>query len=135
MYNKLSKFLKIFFMCHCRKDRSFFYKGKQFPICARCTGELIGMILGIFIAIKIKDLNWFYIILLSLPLVLDGFIQLLTSYESNNLKRVITGFLFGIAFIFLFLKFHYFAFETALKIVSVIQPDNPWLYKYSHFLN
>ena len=110
-------------MCHCRADRSFFYKGKQFPICARCTGELIGMIFAIPVAFKIKDLRWVYIILLSLPLIIDGFIQLITKYESNNFKRVVTGFLFGIAFIFIFLKFHYFAVEIALKIVSIIKPD------------
>lgn len=135
MYEKISKFLKILFMCHCRADRSFFYKGKQFPICARCTGELIGMIIAIPIAFKIKDLSWIYIILLSLPLILDGFIQLLTKYESNNFKRVVTGFLFGIALIFIFLKIHYSALSIALKIISIIQPDNPALDKYSHFLN
>ena len=27
--------------CHQRSDRSFFYHGYQFPICARCTGVLI----------------------------------------------------------------------------------------------
>lgn len=134
MYDKISKFLRIFFMCHCRADRSFFYKGRQFPVCARCTGELIGMIFAIPIAFKVKDLSWLYIILLSLPLILDGFIQLLTKYESNNFKRVVTGFLFGIAFIFILLKFHYFAVEIALKIVSIIQPDNPALEKYENFL-
>lgn len=135
MYNKLSKFLRILFMCHCRADRSFFYKGKQFPICARCTGELIGMIVAIPIAFKIKDLNWVYIILLSLPLILDGFIQLFTKYESNNFKRVVTGFLFGVALIFILLKLHYLAVKIAFSIVGIIQPDNPVLEKYSHLLN
>lgn len=27
-------------------ERSFFYKGYQFPVCARCTGVIIGQILG-----------------------------------------------------------------------------------------
>ena len=121
-------------MCHCRADRSFFYKGKQFPICARCTGEFIGMIVCIPIAFKIKNLNWLYIILLSLPLIVDGFIQLFTNYESNNFRRIITGFLFGIAFIFILLKLHYFAFKIALNIVIIIQPDNPVLEKYRHLL-
>ena len=30
------------------------------------------------------------------PLVVDGTVQLLTNYESNNYRRLITGFLFGI---------------------------------------
>jgi hypothetical protein len=33
--------------------------------------------------------------LLCLPLIFDGFLQLLTSYESNNFKRVLTGIPFG----------------------------------------
>ncbi|GAA0108831.1 hypothetical protein UT300015_07180 [Clostridium tertium] len=32
-----------------------------------------------------------------IPMLLDGFIQLLTHYESNNIKRVLTGLLFGYA--------------------------------------
>ena len=134
MYKKIEKFLQIFFMCHCRADRSFFYKGKKFPICARCTGELIGILTAIPMAFIIKDLNWFYIIILSLPLILDGFIQLLTTYESNNLKRVITGFLFGIAFVYIFLKYHYFALKISLNIIENIQPNNPILEKYKELL-
>ena len=40
------------------------------------------------------------------PLVLDGTIQKLTSYESGNIRRLITGILFGIALICLFVYFH-----------------------------
>ncbi|MEI3349189.1 MAG: DUF2085 domain-containing protein [Dysosmobacter sp.] len=28
--------------CHQRPDRSFFFHGKQFPVCARCTGVFLG---------------------------------------------------------------------------------------------
>ena len=91
-------------------------------------------ITAIPMAFIIKDLNWFYIIILSLPLILDGFIQLLTTYESNNLKRVITGFLFGIAFVYIFLKYHYFALKISLNIIENIQPNNPILEKYKEFL-
>ena len=38
------RWLPVFFGCHCRSDRSFFWKGKQLPICARCTGELAGIL-------------------------------------------------------------------------------------------
>jgi uncharacterized membrane protein len=31
------------------------------------------------------------------PMLLDGFIQLLTEYTSNNIKRMVTGLLFGLA--------------------------------------
>lgn len=39
-----------------------------------------------------------------IPMVIDGFIQLKTSYESNNIKRLITGSLFGYGFCNLFIK-------------------------------
>ena len=93
----LYKWLPIFFGCHCRSDRSLYYRGKQFPICARCTGELIGILVSFF-------LFWFWqpnltsAIIMLIPLTIDGFIQRLTSYESNNFKRMVTGFLFGIGF-------------------------------------
>lgn len=40
------------------------------------------------------------------PLILDGTIQKLTSYESGNIRRLITGILFGMALICLFVYFH-----------------------------
>ena len=30
--------------CHQMPERSFFIRGKQFPVCARCTGVMIGNI-------------------------------------------------------------------------------------------
>lgn len=98
----LYKFLPILFGCHQRPERSFFYKGKQFPICARCTGELAGLIIG-FVGWWFLQLPSSVYILLLIPMSVDGFIQLLTPYESTNLKRLITGCLFGIGVISLFL--------------------------------
>lgn len=106
MLNRIGRFLRIFFGCHARPDRSFYFRGKQFPICARCTGELIGMLLGIPIAICFGCLNFWVACLLMLPLVIDGFTQRLTAYESNNMRRLWTGILFGIAFIAMFIYFH-----------------------------
>ncbi len=90
----LFKWLPILFTCHCRDDRSFHYKGRKFPICARCTGELIGMLAGIFS-------GPFYLpgvpvlALFLVPLIVDGTVQRLTAYESNNRRRLVTGVLFG----------------------------------------
>ena len=44
---------------------------------------------------------WTAVVLL-LPLMVDGLVQLLTPYESTNLRRVITGILFGYGFCSLF---------------------------------
>ncbi|MBP1869747.1 MULTISPECIES: DUF2085 domain-containing protein [Clostridium] len=90
------KWLPIIFGCHCRADRSFYFKNKKFPICARCTGELIGMICSPFLFSFYQPTILLNLILM-IPMLLDGFIQLLTHYESNNIKRVLTGLLFGYA--------------------------------------
>lgn len=90
------KWLPIIFGCHCREDRSFYLKNKKFPICARCTGELFGMICALFLYFTYLP-NIIYNIILMIPMILDGFIQLTTNYESNNLKRFFTGLFFGYA--------------------------------------
>ena len=36
-----------------------------------------------------------FCVLIMIPMVADGFIQLRTSYESTNTRRVLTGILFG----------------------------------------
>lgn len=104
--NRVGRFLQIFFGCHARPDRSFYFHGKQFPICARCTGELVGMLGGIPLAVCFGIPSFWVVCLMMLPLVADGFIQRLTAYESNNIRRLWTGILFGIAFIFMFVYFH-----------------------------
>jgi len=39
--------------CHQKPERSFFIKGYQFPVCARCTGVIIGYLLAIPIVILV----------------------------------------------------------------------------------
>lgn len=78
-------------------------KGRKLPICARCTGELLGIIVSCFNYRFLKPSITFNIILM-IPLVVDGFIQLKTQYESNNSKRLITGILFGYALCNLFIE-------------------------------
>ncbi len=79
------RWLPIFFGCHCRAERSFFLNGKQFPICARCTGELVGiLLLGISYAMYRPPI--LYALIFLIPMILDGSIQLLTKYESTNIR-------------------------------------------------
>lgn len=92
----INKWLPIFFGCHSRKDRSFHFNGKQFPICARCTGELLGILFSISIFYFYSP-NLLTNIFLMIPMLLDGFLQLATKYESTNSKRLLTGILFGYA--------------------------------------
>lgn len=115
---KLSKFLPLLFGCHQKPERSFFFKGKQFPICARCTGILIGWFLTIPLLIFFDIVYWWVLILLLLPGILDGFIQLKTSYRSNNIKRCITGIAMGIAIIYNFAYIHLGTVKLAIIVLE-----------------
>lgn len=108
--NFFYKWLPIIFGCHCRADRSFYFRNKKFPLCARCTGELIGMICSPFLFFLYHP-NIIYNLLLITPLILDGFIQLLTNYESNNFKRFFTGIIFGYALCNIFIISIVFTFK------------------------
>ena len=73
-------------------ERSFFFRGYQFPLCARCTGILIGN-LAACCTFLIDIPLW--IALMMIPMALDGLIQRYTSYESNNRRRLVTGLMWG----------------------------------------
>ncbi|MCI7656497.1 DUF2085 domain-containing protein [Anaerotignum sp.] len=103
MLKWLERWLPRIFGCHCRADRSFFFHGKQFPICARCTGEMIGILAGIPVFFLMPAPPAWVLALFLLPLVADGCIQRLTAYESTNLRRLVTGILFGYGIMMLFL--------------------------------
>lgn len=88
------RWLPIVFGCHCREDRSFHWHGQKFPLCARCTGELAGMLVCAAAAWRYLPPAWLAAALL-VPMLADGFAQLLTRYESTNPRRFVTGVLFG----------------------------------------
>lgn len=98
-YNNILKYM---FSCHKLPERSFFYKGKQFPICARCTGILVGYILGIIYVISFKSIGFIIEFSLIIPLLIDGGGQYLGWFKSTNTRRLITGILAGIATISFF---------------------------------
>lgn len=83
--------------CHQLAERSFFYHGKQFPVCARCTGVFIGEILGVAL-FKIAEISNLTAILFCLIMFVDWFVQYKFQRESNNLRRLVTGFVCGYAF-------------------------------------
>ena len=97
------KWLPIVFGCHCMDERSFHFQGERFPICARCTGELFGMIIAMLTYIQISP-GLGLSVLLMLPMVADGMIQMLTKYESTNLRRLMTGLLFGYGLVCVFFE-------------------------------
>lgn len=89
--------LKYMFLCHRMPERSFFIKGYQFPVCARCTGILIGYIIGIIYIIFCNKLGYILELILMLPMLIDGIGQYRGYFVSTNIRRLITGILAGIS--------------------------------------
>lgn len=89
--------LKIqFSFCHKKPERSLFWKGKKFPLCARCTGIYLGYLsLPLFLC-NLINLNITISILMIIPTYIDGFIQAVFNLESTNMRRLVTGFISGI---------------------------------------
>ncbi len=89
-------FMKIGAMtgCHQLPKRSFFVHKYQFPICARCTGVIIGYILSVT-AFCFFMTPIYICIVLCLIMFADWLIQYLRILDSTNIRRFITGILGG----------------------------------------
>ncbi|MGJ8683035.1 MAG: DUF2085 domain-containing protein [Nonlabens sp.] len=85
--------------CHRKPERSFFWKGKQFPLCARCTGIYGAFILFPFFSIGFFKIDWLWSLLLMVPTIVDGLTQAYYNRESNNIIRVTTGIAAGIGMV------------------------------------
>jgi uncharacterized membrane protein len=73
--------------CHQLPERSFFVRGRQVPMCARCTGLLVGAVLfplfeGQHIAVYVGLVSAF---------IVDSLTQLYGLRESNNALRFALG--------------------------------------------
>jgi len=84
--------------CHRMSERSFFVSGRQYHICARCTGIFWGYLASPFIV------PWRHFTLYFFPvaftfMIIDGITQLCKWRMSNNTLRVVSGFCFGITFL------------------------------------
>ena len=103
--------------CHQMPERSFFIKGYQFPVCARCTGVLIGELITIILIILGIEINVFWSVTLLLIMGLDWFIQYINLVISNNIRRLITGTLGGVGLTFMYYHFFIFIFNTLKNFV------------------
>ena len=88
--------------CHQMPDRSFSYKGYQFPVCARCTGVIIGELVSIITILCALKISLVYAAVMIVPLVVDGGLQYINIWKSNNLRRIITGIFagFGLTYVY-----------------------------------
>ena len=84
--------------CHQLSHRSYSYNDNQMPFCTRDVGIFAGLAIGFTYALGRRiELTLPMIILCLIPIGIDGTVQLLTDYESTNVKRVITGLIAGAA--------------------------------------
>ncbi|WP_409197632.1 DUF2085 domain-containing protein [Methanobrevibacter acididurans] len=88
-------------ICHHKLERSFHFKGHQFPVCARRTGVYLGVftyiVYAYFYFIDYTPSLLLFSVLILLPLVVDGVTQSLGFHESNNTLRFITVLLRGLS--------------------------------------
>jgi uncharacterized membrane protein len=126
------------FLCHQRPWRSYHFFDYQYADCARNTLLFGSLAISSFI-IHFRNLPSlrpkkaiFFAVLMTLPLALDGTIQLIAEisklssvalpfYESTNLTRSITGALMGIGLAFAFLPLTRFDNDYSLKLKPLLK--------------
>lgn len=102
--------------CHQMPERSFFIKGFQFPVCARCTGVIISAIIATILFVK-KKLPIGICIAMSSVMLLDWGMQYLKIKESTNARRLITGLIGGFGYSTLHLYFYYFIYKKLRELI------------------
>jgi len=94
------------FVCHQIPERSFHFAGYKFAVCSRCTGLYSGFALAALTYPLVRSMrqtetpNIVWLILATLPLVIDfslGYFQL---WANTHLTRFITGALLGSVAVF-----------------------------------
>lgn len=101
--------------CHQLPERSFFIRGKQCPVCARCTGVMIGNILayGMFFIYRLP--SEFYVMGCAVMFA-DWFIQYIGICSSTNLRRLITGVVGGCSLTTLYCMVIQYIVKILMKI-------------------
>src|SRR5271169_6890183 len=97
MHNAVQTFLyriRLHWHCHQRQDRSFFINGRQIPLCARCTGLLVG---SLAVPLYLSGVRWSVATVLISAFAFDSVTQLVGLRSSNNWLRFVTGSGFSIA--------------------------------------
>lgn len=107
----------------CTAGSFFLFQGETVSHLCAVYQELVGMILCIPTLIFWGCPSFGIVLLLMVPLILDGTIQKLTPYESGNIRRLITGILFGVALICLFVYFHRTCVWIAGEILKLLGSD------------
>lgn len=99
--------------CHRMPERSFFWKGRQFPVCARCTGVGIGQTLALLLWVIDFPLSMCLCFLALMGI--DWGLQEFRIKESTNYRRLFTGIMGGFGLFSLYIK----AGRSIMKRLSV----------------
>jgi len=94
---------RLYLFCHGIPERCFTIRGHTFPICARCTGLVIGVAAGFIMPAASFLPSIVAIGLASLlvgPLLVDGLTQLAGLRHSTNSLRILTGAIGGLGLAF-----------------------------------
>ena len=75
----------------------------------------MGILVSLFSCFFFRLSIWVSILIL-LPMIVDGVVQLKTTYESNNRRRFVTGFLFGYGLFMLFIITTIMAFQFGVSL-------------------
>lgn len=82
--------------CHQLPERSFSFRGYQFPVCARCTGTFAGELLCLIaffgFGLPVPSVA---AVLCAMIMLFDWVAQQLDLYEGSNMGRFFTGILGG----------------------------------------
>ena len=97
--------------CHQLHWRSMHVCDHQYGWCSRCTFMWFNILLSVIAVkfFKVKEIKWYWFIILITPMALDGLVQTVAtmmgittfteiSYMSSNFMRMFTGSMFGIGF-------------------------------------
>lgn len=97
--------------CHQMPERSFTVKGYQFPVCARCTGVILGQIVEIVLLCFGIDMGFLPAIILAAIMGLDWLVQFAKIKESTNIRRLITGLAGGAGLTYVYFRVIKFTIE------------------------
>ena len=103
--------------CHQIPERSFYYKNYQYPVCARCTGVIIGEIITIILLLSKFKISLLISFALLMAMGVDWFIQFAHILNSNNIRRLFTGISGGIGLTYIYYYLVYY-------IVQLVQYYN-----------
>lgn len=76
--------------CHQMPERSFFYKGYQMPVCARCTGVITGYLAAVP-CFLLSGFHWMISAAGCLCMLADWLLQALKIIPSTNKRRFLSG--------------------------------------------